>query len=118
LAHGGESIEAVTTDHEIAFETTAVGEPHWVKTSYFPNWKVEGAEGPYQASPSLMMVIPTEKRVRLYYTRTWPEWTGLTLSIVALFIVATPPIRRRVLRSGEVRASPEPAPRTRGYRCP
>ena len=114
LPHGGESIEAVTTDHEIAFETTAVGEPHWVKTSYFPNWKVEGAVGPYQASPSLMMVIPTEKRVRLYYTRTWPEWTGLTLSIVALFIVATPPIRRRMLRSGELRASLEPRPRTRG----
>jgi hypothetical protein len=97
LEHGGESIPSRTTDAEITFSTTAIGEPHWVKTSYFPNWKVEGAEGPYLASPSLMMVVPTQSEVTLRYQRTWAEWLGLVLTagaIVALLV----PQSRRVMR--------------------
>jgi hypothetical protein len=38
-------------NESLSFDTTAIGEPHWVKISYFPNWHVEGAEGPYLVSP-------------------------------------------------------------------
>lgn len=84
LAHGGTSYEAQLENDRIAFETDAIGEPHWIKTSYFPNWRVEGAEGPYLASPSMMMVVPTQEEVVLTYTRTWAEWLGLALTLGAI----------------------------------
>jgi hypothetical protein len=97
LEHGGDSIPSRTTDDEISFSTTAIGEPHWVKTSYFPNWRVEGAEGPYLASPSLMMVVPTQSEVTLRYQRTWAEWLGLVLTVAAIGALLVPH-SRRVLR--------------------
>jgi hypothetical protein len=84
LPHGGTSIPAKQAFNEIAFTTNAVGEPHWVKTSYFPNWRAEGALGPYRASPSLMLVVPTQRRVRLLFKRTWAEWTGSLLTVASL----------------------------------
>ena len=80
----------------IRFETEALGEPHWIKTSYFPNWKVEGAHGPYRGAPSLMMVIPTRSEVTLTYTRTWAEWLGLILTAAALLVLLVPLTRRRL----------------------
>jgi hypothetical protein len=97
LAHGGEAIAAHTTDNEISFTTDAIGEPTWIKTSYFPNWKAEGALGPYLASPSMMMVIPTQAHVTLKYQRTWAEWTGSTLTLLTLIALAIPPVRRRAV---------------------
>jgi hypothetical protein len=97
LEHGGESIPSRVTDDEITFSTDAIGEPHWIKTSYFPNWKVVGAEGPYLASPSLMMVVPTQSEVTLRYQRTWAEWLGLALTVAAIGAILVPR-SRRVLR--------------------
>lgn len=100
LEHGGDTFEADVGDSEISFTTDAVGEPHWVRTSYFPNWKVEGAEGPYLASPSLMMVVPTQEDVRLVYRRTWAEWSGLFLTVAALLALAIPRSRRALFEIG------------------
>jgi hypothetical protein len=97
LARGGEAIPAHTTDNEISFTTDAIGQPTWIKTSYFPNWKAEGALGPYLASPSMMMVIPTQAHVTLKYQRTWAEWTGSTLTLLTLIGLALPPVRRRAV---------------------
>lgn len=90
------SIDADMADDEISFTTRSIGQPHWVKTSYFPNWKVNGAEGPYLASPSMMMVVPTQAEVRLYYARTWVEWVGQLLTLVALVSLAVPGTRRLI----------------------
>jgi len=100
LEHGGESIPFRTSDDEITFSTTAIGEPHWIKTSYFPNWKAEGAEGPYLASPSLMMVVPTQADVRLRYERTWAEWLGLGLTLSAIGALLVLPSRRFLREMG------------------
>lgn len=97
LEHGGAAYQAEVGDDSISFTTDAVGEPHWVKTSYFPNWKVEGAEGPYLASPTMMVVVPTQPEVRLTYQRTWAEWLGLLLSVSALAALSINPLRRRLL---------------------
>ena len=87
---------AVDIDGEtIRFETEAIGRPHWIKTSYFPNWKVEGAEGPFHGAPSLMMVVPTRSEVTLTYTRTWAEYLGLALTIGVVALVI-PKVRRRL----------------------
>jgi hypothetical protein len=97
LRHGGEAIPSVVEDDEISFTTNAIGEPHIIRTSYFPNWHVEGAKGPYMVSPSLMMVIPTQRNVRLKWERTWAEWTGdvLTLGTFGVLLLLLP-FRRRL----------------------
>lgn len=100
------SIDARIEDDQISFKTDAVGQPHWIKTSYFPNWKVEGAQGPYLASPSMMMVVPTQAQVRLYYSRTWVEWLGLLLTAGALVSMAVPRLRRRIVKSTAVGEKP------------
>ena len=73
---------------KIEFETTAIGQPHLIKVSYFPNWKVSGAEGPYLVSPSFMLVFPTQNRVTLYYGMTYANIIGVTLSISGWIIIA------------------------------
>lgn len=79
--------DIVVEDHRISFTTTAVGVPHLVKISYFPNWEATGADGPYRAAPSLMIVIPTEEDVSLEFGRTWTEDLGMALTLAAFMFV-------------------------------
>ena len=80
----GRVSDVVIEDHRISFRTTAVGVPHLVKVSYFPNWSATGAEGPYHATPSFMMVIPTDEEVVLEFVNTWAENVGWLLSGLGL----------------------------------
>ncbi len=86
-------------DDWLSFDTDAVGVPHLVKISYFPNWVADGAEGPYRAAPSLMVVVPTEERVELRFGRSWIEFVGFgaTFAAIAALVSITyvPSIRRR-----------------------
>ncbi|MDD3520535.1 MAG: 6-pyruvoyl-tetrahydropterin synthase-related protein [Actinomycetota bacterium] len=70
LNYQGEVIKEKIENEKITFETTAIGVPHLIKISYFPNWEAIGAEGPFAISPSFMMVIPTQNKVTLYYGST------------------------------------------------
>ena len=100
---GGAIRNVRITDSEISFTTTAIGVPHLVKVSYFPNWQAEGADGPYLASPSIMMVIPRQKNVRLYYGDTWSDTAGRLVSDAAwLFVIIYGVlfIRRKLLKRG------------------
>jgi uncharacterized membrane protein len=70
-----------------------------VKVSYFPNWQVEGGEGPYRAAPSLMVVVPTEENVVLEFRNTSAENIGIALSVLALGgLAAYAYLRRRERR--------------------
>lgn len=80
----GQVSDVVIEDHRISFRTTAVGVPHLVKVSYFPNWRATGAEGPYHATPSFMMVIPTDEVVVLEFANTWAENVGWLLTGLGL----------------------------------
>jgi 6-pyruvoyl-tetrahydropterin synthase related domain len=80
-----------------SFDTTAVGQPHWVKISYFPNWHVEGAKGPYLVSPSFMMVIPTQSHVTLTYGRTMANTVGQVLEVCAWILLVALAVWRTVL---------------------
>jgi len=77
------------TDHRISFSTEAVGVPHMVKVSYFPNWEATGADGPWRASPSLMVVVPTEREVVLEFADTWAETGGKLLTLGGFAALAT-----------------------------
>ena len=82
-ARAGSVADYVADDHRISFTTTAIGVPHLVKTSYFPNWTADGADGPYRAAPSLMVVVPTSEQVVLEFKNTSAENFGMALTLIA-----------------------------------
>ena len=51
----------------INFNVDKVGVPVLVRVSFFPNWKVSGADGPYRVAPNLMVVIPTSTEVSMNF---------------------------------------------------
>jgi hypothetical protein len=74
--------------HErISFDTDAIGIPHIIKVSYFPNWKANGAIGPFVVSPSFMLVIPTQNNVTLYYGKTSVNVFSNILTLVGFLIL-------------------------------
>ena len=76
------------TDGRIRFTTTAIGVPHIVKMSWFPNWKVRGADGVYHVSPNFMMVVPRQAEVELYYGATGSDWAGYGLTGIGVLWLA------------------------------
>lgn len=74
----------VATDSRISFTVDQVGSPVLVKTSFFPNWTVDGADGPWRAGPNLMVVVPTETSVELSYGRTVVDWLGIIATLLGL----------------------------------
>jgi 6-pyruvoyl-tetrahydropterin synthase related domain len=97
LARPGE-LAATTnrTGDQISFHTDRVGEPHIVKVSWFPNWKVEGARGPWLLSPGLMVVVPTQADVTLSYRDTPVELAGKALTVAGFGVLAAPTVIGRV----------------------
>ena len=83
-------LEQITvTDVEIgqqsvSFSVDQVGVPVLVRVSYFPNWSVEGAQGPYRVSPNHMVVIPTSNDVTLTYGRNALDWFFYALTALGI----------------------------------
>jgi hypothetical protein len=72
------------TDSSVSFHVSRTGVPILVKTSYFPNWTVHGATGPYRSTPNFMVVVPTSNDVRLTYGTTTAEWGGRILTLLGV----------------------------------
>jgi hypothetical protein len=72
---------------EISFTVDRPGTPVLVKQSYFPNWEVSGAEGPYRVAPNLMVVVPTDQEVTMSYGRTEVELASAALTGVGLVLL-------------------------------
>ena len=79
--------EISVNSNRIEFEVDRTGIPVIVKTSYFPNWQVEGAEGPWRATPNLMVVVPTEKEVVLDYGRSRVEIVSMLMTFIGLVLL-------------------------------
>jgi len=60
------------------------GVPVMVKTSYYPNWQVEGADGPWRATPNFMVVVPTSKHVKLTFEKATVDWVGRVLTVLGV----------------------------------
>ena len=71
-------------DTSVSFTVDRPGTPVLVKMSYFPNWTVSGADGPYRVAPNLMVVVPTDTEVRLTYGRTGVDLGAALLTLVGL----------------------------------
>ncbi|MGP8207247.1 MAG: hypothetical protein ACLQVK_14540 [Acidimicrobiales bacterium] len=92
----------------ISFDVSRTGVPVVVTISYFPNWQVSGATGPYRVSPNLMVVVPTSHHVSLSYGTTPVDYEGWGLSILGLLglvVLVRRPVApvRAVRRTGMVR---------------
>jgi hypothetical protein len=86
------------TEDSISFRVSRTGVPVLVKTSYFPNWRASGADGPWRATPNLMVVVPTSKEVRLEYATTTAEWlgrAGTVAGFIGVGLLIWWPVRRR-----------------------
>lgn len=82
-------VESRFEGESLTLRTNRPGHPLLVKVSYHPRWRAEGADGPYLVSPALMLVIPRQATVRLWYAaRTWADDLGLALTLLALAYVA------------------------------
>ena len=73
-----------TSTDGISFDVSRIGTPVLVKVSYFPNWKVTGAEGPWRVSPNLMVVVPTSEHVSLTFGTTSVEYLSWFISLAGL----------------------------------
>ena len=82
----------------VSFSVDKVGTPVLIKVSYFPNWQVSGAKGVYRAAPNMMVVIPTEKNVRLSYEPSTLDRSAYLLTFAGIVFVVF--LFRRRLRYG------------------
>lgn len=91
----------------LSFSVDEPGVPVLVKVSYFPNWSVDGAEGPFRVTPNWMVVIPTRHDIVLTYGATAVEylaWLTTLIGLAALALVAVrPPARFGDRRAAEAR---------------
>ena len=87
--------DVVRRDHSISFSVDRVGAPVLVHTSYFPNWSVSGAEGPFRVTPNFMVVVPTGTEVRLDYGHSAVEWIALVITLSGLVAVGWLLVSRR-----------------------
>ncbi len=92
-----------TDENSISFDVDRPGSPVLVKISYYPNWKVSGAKGPYRVAPNLMVVVPTSTHVSMRFGYTAPDILGwlITFGGVAALVV--------FYRRGQVDLDPEPS---------
>lgn len=94
-------VDAVELDTmSIRFEVDQIGLPVLVRASYFPNWEVSGAEGPYRVSPNLMVVVPTDTSVELTYGRSGIELFAAGLTVLGLLLALGSRRFRRVTDDG------------------
>jgi hypothetical protein len=100
------------SNNTVSFQTSKIGTPVLVKVSYFPNWQVSGATGPYRVTPNLMVVVPTAHRVVLHYGADRADQVGEILTgvglIALLALVLLAWVRRRGGRHRKSRHSSAP----------
>lgn len=88
----------VIDDESVSFSVDKIGTPILVKVSYFPNWSVTGAKEVYRAAPNMMVVVPTEKNVRLSYEPSKLDQFAYVLTFAGIVLVVF--MLRRRLRYG------------------
>ena len=77
----------ILEDSAISFSVDQIGQPILVRMSYFPNWKVSGAEGPFRVAPNMMVVVPTKLDVRLHYGYTKLDIFAYVLTAIGIAVM-------------------------------
>ncbi|MEY3700575.1 MAG: hypothetical protein RIT16_935, partial [Actinomycetota bacterium] len=68
----------------VKFSVDKVGVPVLVRVSYFPNWKVDGAKGPYRVAPNMMVVIPTSNEVSMHFGWNMLDYLAYLLTFIGI----------------------------------
>ena len=76
--------DVVVGDENVSFRVDRIGTPVLVRVSYFPNWKVSGADGPYRVAPNMMVVVPTDEEVRLEFRQSLVDRFAYLLSLAGI----------------------------------
>lgn len=77
-------------DDTVSFSVDKIGVPVLVRVSYFPNWQVSGAVGPYRVAPNMMVVVPTSTEVSMHFQASFVDRFAYLLTIlgfVGLFVM-------------------------------
>ena len=77
-------------DDTVSFSVDKIGVPVLVRVSYFPNWQVSGAVGPYRVAPNMMVVVPTSNEVSMHFQASFVDRFAYLLTIlgfVGLFVM-------------------------------
>jgi hypothetical protein len=85
----------VLGESDVSFSVDKIGVPVLVRVSYFPNWKVDGATGPFRVAPNMMVVIPTSNNVKLHYGSTSRDYMAYLLTFIGIGVLVR---RRRRMR--------------------
>jgi len=80
----------------VSFRVDKIGTPILVRTSYFPNWNVSGAQGPYRVAPNMMVVVPTQNEVTLSFGWSFLDVLAYALTIVGIVVLVRWRRARRV----------------------
>lgn len=88
-------------DQDLSFDVDQVGVPVLVKVSYFPNWQVTGAEGPWRIGPNMMVVVPTSTHVHLGFERSSLDIVSYLLTFLGIALLIVFRIRGDVRHRGE-----------------
>ena len=85
----------------VSFRVDTIGTPILVRTSYFPNWRASGAEGPFRVAPNMMVVVPTNNDVTLTFGRSMLDVVAYLITLVGIVIVVRWVRRPRRMRHDE-----------------
>jgi len=97
----------------VSFSVDEVGVPILVRVSYFPNWKVEGADGPFRAGPNHMVVVPTSNDVTLTYdSRSALDWFFYALTALGIALCFVWRRQGDVVHAGPMPTFKRPTPET------
>lgn len=73
--------------HRIAFDTTAIGQPHLIKMSWHPRWQLRTPGQLYRAGPGFMLVVPEQKSVELEFGHTVIGQAGMVATTLATAVL-------------------------------
>ncbi|MFM9082710.1 MAG: 6-pyruvoyl-tetrahydropterin synthase-related protein [Actinomycetota bacterium] len=90
--------DVVMGNESVSFKVDKVGVPVVVKVSYFPTWRVDGADAVHRAAPNMLVVVPTSNEVNIHYGSPFIDRFAWFLTLVG--VVAVTLFFRRRFRYG------------------
>ena len=87
--------DVVVGRESVSFSVDRTGVPVLVRVSYFPNWRADGALGPWRAAPNMMVVVPTERDVRLEFGPSLRDRASYATTFAGAIVLSAVGIRAR-----------------------
>ena len=87
--------DVVVGRESVSFSVDRTGVPVLIRVSYFPNWRADGALGPWRAAPNMMVVVPTERDVRLEFGPSLRDRASYATTFAGAIVLTAVGIRAR-----------------------